>query len=275
MLHYHIRVDLKTRVREERYNMSLEELEAQYLVNYRNNKDFILNGRVIKIEDIEKIQINVSMDENSLAEIVAAIRIEDSRSRVGVMGGPSIRSRAADRLPDVSDQLLSGPPGYLLERTEDEGGMEEMDPKKVFIVHGHDDNLKQQLEIFLGRIGLTPIVLHREANQGLTILEKFEKYSDVQYAFVLLTPDDIGCSVKDKDQPVEQYKLRARQNVIFELGFFIGKLGRSNVCTLYVDGVETPNDISGLVYQKVNNNIEDVGFHIMQELKAAGLEIAF
>ena len=122
-------------------------------------------------------------------------------------------------------------------------------------------------------LGLTPIVLHREANQGRTIIEKFEAHSDVKYAFVLMTPDDIGCSAKDKGQPVENYKFRARQNVIFELGFFIGKLGRTNVCTLYVEGVELPNDISGLVYQQVNNNIEDVGYRIIKELKVAGLEV--
>lgn len=273
---YHIRVYLKSRVKEERYNMSIEELESRYLSNYRNKKDFILNGRLIRIEDIEKIQINESRNASELDRIAHEIEMEDSRSHIAVIGGPSIGSRAADRLPDVSDNLLLGPPGYLLETTkgeQEEGGGKEIDNKKVFIVHGHDENLKQQLEIFLNGIGLKPIVLHREANQGRTIIEKFEAHSDVKYAFVLLTPDDIGCSVNDKDQPVEDYKFRARQNVVFELGFFIGKLGRANVCTLYVQGVELPNDISGLVYQQVNNNIEDVGFHIIKELKAAGLEV--
>ncbi|MCI4056941.1 nucleotide-binding protein [Bacillus cereus] len=275
-MYYHIRVYLKSRIKEERYNISMEELETRYLSNYRKNKDFIVNGRLIRIGDIEKIQINESSFKWDLDNIVNELELEDSRSHIGVIGGPSIKSRAADLLPDVSDSLLLGPPGYLLEETEEEEeeeGGQEMDNKKVFIVHGHDNNLKQQLEIFLSGIGLKPIVLHREANQGRTIIEKFEAHSDVKYAFVLLTPDDIGCSVNDKDQPVEDYKFRARQNVIFELGFFIGKLGRANVCTLYVEGVELPNDISGLVYQKVNNNIEDVGFHIIKELKAAGLEV--
>ncbi|MBK5346093.1 nucleotide-binding protein [Bacillus sp. TH44] len=275
-MYYHIRVYLKSGVEEERYNMLIDELETRYLSNYRNKKDFIFNGRLIKISDIEKIQINQSGDEWVLDNIVHEIELEDSRSHIAILGGPSIKSRAADRLPDVSDKLLLGPPGYLVEATErkeEKGGGQEMDNKKVFIVHGHDENLKQQLEIFLSGIGLKPIVLHREANQGRTIIEKFEAHSDVKYAFVLLTPDDIGCSVKDKDQPVENYKFRARQNVVFELGFFIGKLGRANVCSLYVEGVELPNDISGLVYQKVNNNIEDVGFHIIKELKAAGLEV--
>jgi hypothetical protein len=81
---------------------------------------------------------------------------------------------------------------------------------KVFIVHGHDEEIKNQLEIFLNEIGLEAIVLHRKPDEGMTIIEKFERYSkDASYAFILLTPDDICYSVKKKE-------IRARQNVIFE-----------------------------------------------------------
>ncbi|MGB8035837.1 MAG: nucleotide-binding protein, partial [Nitrososphaeraceae archaeon] len=102
------------------------------------------------------------------------------------------------------------------------------DPKKVFIVHGHDDGSKNELASFLYRLGLTPIILHEQANEGRTVVEKFESYaSDVGYAFILLTPDDVGG--KDK----AELKPRARQNVILELGYFMGKLGRDRVCGLY------------------------------------------
>lgn len=271
-MYYHIRVSLKTRVRENKFNISLDELESRYLSKYRKGEDFILNGRVIKIDDIEKVYINESENLSDIDTLVATIEAEDRRSSIGVIGGPSIKWRAAGRLKDVTDDLLLEPPGCMIQEQKEQ--KTDMDKTKAFIVHGHDEGLKQQLEIFLSRLGIQPVVLHREANQGLTVLEKFEKHSEVQYAFVLLTPDDIGCSVKEKDQPIESYQFRARQNVIFELGFFIGKLGRAKVCTLYKDGVELPNDISGLVYQKVNDNIEDVGFHIIKELKAAGLEVS-
>ncbi|TFF45788.1 TIR domain-containing protein [Bacillus thuringiensis] len=271
-MYYHIRVSLKTRVRESKFNISLEELESRYLSKYRNGEDFILNGRVIKIDDIEKVYINESENESDIEAMAAQIELEDSRSHIGVIGGPSVQWRAANRLHNVTDDLILGPPGKMAQEPQEK--RVDADKTKVFIVHGHDEGLKQQLEIFLSRLGIKPVVLHREASEGLTVLEKFEKHSEVQYAFVLLTPDDIGCSVKEKDQPIESYKFRARQNVIFELGFFIGKLGRAKVCTLYKEGVELPNDISGLVYQKVNDNIEDVGFHIIKELKAAGLEVS-
>ncbi|PFC69937.1 hypothetical protein CN290_28595 [Bacillus cereus] len=274
-MYYHIRIDLTTRIRESKFNVTLEELEGRYLSKYRKGEDFTLNGRVIKTSDIQKMSINVSDHENDLANMESRIEYEDQQSHIVRLGGPSRKWRAAGRFKDVSDELLEGPPGYILKEETEVAASVEVDNTKVFIVHGHDDNLKQQLEIFLNGIGIKPVVLHREANEGLTVLEKFEKHSDVQYAFVLLTPDDIGCSVKEREKPVEEYSLRARQNVIFELGFFIGKLGRAKVCTLYKEGVELPNDISGLVYQKVNDNIEDVGFHIMKELRAAGLKVAY
>ncbi|HDX9549358.1 TPA: nucleotide-binding protein [Bacillus thuringiensis] len=274
-MYYHIRINLTTRVQESKFNITFEELEERYLSRYRKGEDFTLNGRVIKINDIQKMSINVSENENELDILVDRIEYEDQKSPLVRVGGPSRKWRAAGRLKDVSDELLEGPPGYMLKEVTEVAASVEVDNTKVFIVHGHDDNLKQQLEIFLNGIGIKPVVLHREANEGLTVLEKFEKHSDVQYAFVLLTPDDIGCSVKERAKSVEEYSFRARQNVIFELGFFIGKLGRAKVCTLYKEGVELPNDISGLVYQKVNDNIEDVGYHIMKELRAAGLKVTY
>ncbi|WHY03394.1 nucleotide-binding protein [Neobacillus sp. DY30] len=147
---------------------------------------------------------------------------------------------------------------------------------KVFIVHGHDERLKDQTSIFLSELGLEPIVLHRQADEGLTIIEKFEKYSDVGFAFILLTPDDIGYPVKEEEKS-EADRLkehRARQNVIFEFGYFIGKLGRRRVCCLYKEGVTLPNDVSGYLYKKVNNNIEEVAYTIVKDLKAVGVEVS-
>jgi predicted nucleotide-binding protein len=148
---------------------------------------------------------------------------------------------------------------------------------KVFIVHGHDDGLKAELEVFLKGVGLDPIVLHRQPDEGATLLEKFEKHSDVGYAFVLLTPDDAVCAVGEpngdaSDRPRE---MRARQNVIFEFGFFAGRLGRSRVCCLYKGGVTLPSDLGGLVYKQVDAGVEAVGFALLKELRAAGYSIDF
>ena len=112
---------------------------------------------------------------------------------------------------------------------------------RVFIVHGRDSEIKDQVAEHLRSMNLDPIILNEQANQGLTVIEKFEKHADVAFAVVLMTPDDIG----GPQSQGGNLGPRARQNVIFELGFFIGKLGRNRVCALTSGEVEIPSDYSG------------------------------
>lgn len=142
------------------------------------------------------------------------------------------------------------------------------DSDKIFIVHGRDRNTLVETENMIRRIGLEPIVLSRMASSGLTIIEKFEKYSNVKFAIVLLTPDDIGSLFEENTN----YSFRARQNVIFELGFFYGKLGRSNVCCITKSNIEKPSDIDGIVYLRFNESIEEVEYDLMKELNAANIK---
>ena len=138
----------------------------------------------------------------------------------------------------------------------------------VFIVHGHDVAAKESTARFIEKIGLNPIVLHEQPNAGRTIVEKFENYSNVGFAVALLTPDDIG-SVKGN---AKDLKYRARQNVILELGYFMGKLGRGRVCALYKEGVEIPSDYQGVLYIPMDS----AGAWKMQlakEIKNAGIEV--
>jgi CAP12/Pycsar effector protein, TIR domain len=99
--------------------------------------------------------------------------------------------------------------------------------RKIFIVHGHDDGSRETVARFLERIGFEPIILHKQANRGMTVVEKLTAYGDVGFAVVLLTPDDVGRSTKDTT-----LNPRARQNVVLELGYFIGRLTRARVCAL-------------------------------------------
>ena len=115
---------------------------------------------------------------------------------------------------------------------------------KVFFVHGHDNELKQEVARFIEKLGLDAVILHEQASEGKTIIEKIEKYSDVGYAIVLYTECDKGY---DKNKPNE-IKNRARQNVVFEHGYLIAKLGRERVCALVKGDVEKPGDISGVLY---------------------------
>jgi len=121
--------------------------------------------------------------------------------------------------------------------------------QKVFIVHGHDEAAKEAVSRFIEKLGFTAIILHEQPNAGLTVIEKFEAYSDVGFALVLLTPDDIG-GIPDKQN---ELKFRARQNVIFELGYFFARLGRQRVCALYKTEVELPSDIHGVLYIPLDN----------------------
>lgn len=115
---------------------------------------------------------------------------------------------------------------------------------KVFIVHGHDVETKESVARFLERLRLDPIILHEQPNSGRTIIEKFEAFSNVGFAVVLLTPDDVGASSATPNE----LKSRARQNVILELGYFMGKLSRYRVCALHKKGIEIPSDYQGILY---------------------------
>jgi len=147
--------------------------------------------------------------------------------------------------------------------------------KKVFVVHGHDHALKTDVERFIHQVGLEPIVLHRQPDKGQTLIEKFEQNSDVGFAFILLTPDEFAYTVDQEKLPDASRKkeLRTRPNVIFEFGFFVGKLGRQRVCCIYKEGVVLPSDLTGLIYKKVSDSIDSQAYSIIQELKAAGYKI--
>ena len=119
-----------------------------------------------------------------------------------------------------------------------------MDKSKVFIVHGHDEAAKEAAARFVEKIGLEAIILHEQASSGKTIIEKIEANSNVGFAIVLYTPCDEGAPKGKKDH----LKPRARQNVVFEHGYLMAKIGRKNVCPLVKGDLETPTDISGIVY---------------------------
>ena len=149
------------------------------------------------------------------------------------------------------------------------------DTNKVFIVHGRDDAAKANLEAFVREIGLEPIVLHRQADGGLTVIEKFEKYSDVGYAFILLTPDELAYLASDSSKPEAERGIerRARPNVIFEWGYFVGKLGRPRVCCISTGNVDLPSDMAGLVTKRYQSSVEEAGYGILKDLRAAGYKV--
>ncbi len=135
--------------------------------------------------------------------------------------------------------------------------------QKVFIVHGHDEVLRLEVENFIRKIGMSPVVLADQASGGSTIIEKIEKYDDVDFAIVLYTPCDVG-----KHKNASELNGRARQNVVFEHGYFIAKLGRDKVAAIVKHGVEIQNDIQGVVYIGAE---QDWKTSLLKEFHLAGL----
>lgn len=139
---------------------------------------------------------------------------------------------------------------------------------KVFLVHGHDRALLEQTARFLEKLDLEPVILFEQPGGGRTIVEKLELHGDVNAAVVLLTPDDVGAKAGSPEDVLP----RARQNVVLELGYFMGRLGRRNVAVLYGESVELPSDYRGVEYIKVD--VEAAWkLKLAQELKHAGLVV--
>jgi len=137
-----------------------------------------------------------------------------------------------------------------------------MPGNRVFIVHGHDNEMKEAVARFVQQLGLEPIILHERSSKGMTLIEKLEHYADVAFAVVLLSPDDVGTAVSGGAPAA-----RARQNVVFELGYFYGRLKRERVCTLRRGPVELHSDISGVVWTDWGG---DWRTELARELRDAG-----
>jgi predicted nucleotide-binding protein len=139
--------------------------------------------------------------------------------------------------------------------------------RKAFLVHGHDHYTRDAVARFLQVMGTEPIILSDRPGKGRTLIEKLEQESLAgSFAVVLLTADDVGAKKGDEDD----LRARARQNVILELGYFIGKLGRKNVAALYQDGVEIPTDYHGVEYLPLSG---DWKRRLANELRAAGFDV--
>ena len=158
----------------------------------------------------------------------------------------------------------------ISESVEDESLVaDSFDPKKVFIVHGHNEGIKQAVARLLERIGLTPIILAEQPDKGRTVIEKFEKEgNDVGFAVVLLTADDKG-----RKNYARKLQDRARQNVVFEMGYFMALLGRERVMLLLQEGVEEPSDLKGVVYTILDKD-EAWKYRLVKELREQGYSVS-
>jgi predicted nucleotide-binding protein len=208
--------------------------------------------------------------------------IEEMRVEIGLGGGELSRTHWAIKDEPLFDILLNK--GYITQQHINNSNSQlntqpafehalittppgEFNTAQVFIVHGHDEVAKLEMSSFISELGLQPIILHLQASSGRTIIEKIEHYSNVGFGIVLYTPCDVGYKAGDLTG-----KYRARQNVVFEHGFLIGKLGRARVSEIVRGNVEIPNDISGVVYVPMDQE-QKWKKELIIELREAGYQV--
>lgn len=254
---------------EYKTDLTKEQLISRFVEPYEQGMPIVINGKTVQPNDLERIKISKS--ERTIESFIPQIKAEDRASSVTFIGGPSYTYKAIGRATDVTDDFIEGAIGYkkvLAETKSHTHKSEEGEPNRVFIVHGHDESAQNKAARFVEKLGFEAIILHEKASSGRTIIEKIEHYSDVGFAIVLYTPDDVG---NVKSEP-DNLNVRARQNVVFEHGYLIGKLGRQNVSALVDGKLELPNDISGVVYISLDEG-SAWQLQLAKEMKQSGYKI--
>jgi len=177
----------------------------------------------------------------------------------GIGSGRAVVTSAIRELEHFSVDDDSGAPGTV--------SASQSHIRRVFVVHGHDNEIKETVARFLEKLGFETIILHERPSGGATVVEKIEDNANVGYAVVLLTPDDIGGDVTTPGK----LNPRARQNVILELGYFLGRLGRDRVCAIVNGRVEFPSDFAGIVYVPFEGEVWKTA--IVKELVHLGFQV--
>ncbi|MDY0144357.1 MAG: nucleotide-binding protein [Bacteroidales bacterium] len=271
-MYYHIKIELNEKNKKD-YHTNLAELDKTNIdevindtvLPYLQEKEFLFDGRMLTKSDIRSMKI---YETGQTSQIL--VEMEDNKNRNNEWFFPSNKQDvvAYERYSkDTTKNIFIDASKKL--NIKDSNIINKHNTNKVFIVHGHDEAVKTNVARFVEKLGLETIILHEQANKGQTIIEKFESNAaEVAFAIVLLTPDDIGAP---KNTP-DEIQLRARQNVIMELGYFCAALGRDKVCVLYKKDVEIPSDYLGVVYTEMDDK---EGWHLKlaKEMKEASLDI--
>lgn len=280
-------------------DLSKDQLLKHIVRPFGRNGRFFCKGTIVYPEEIETIRI-IETDRNSSA-ILAELKPKSFLP--GLFAATSDFELLEEKGRDVTRVFIQDNKGKKSAHKK----RFPHSSRDVFIVHGKDQKSAEELKSMLLGFGLSPIILHEQASGSRTIIEKLEKYSKVGYAFVLLTPDDAGYCQYEKRILTQDYAIkmtltlqrlrifakkqfepivgdgmknflnilrgRARQNVVFEFGYFVGLLGRDRVCCLYKGDVELPSDMDGIVYVPFKKSVSEAKPEIIKELKAAGMRL--
>lgn len=244
---------------------NLDEIEDEIVLPFLSKQSFLVDGTRIEIgaKSVKVFESSFPIDE-----CVELVNRQTPPNIVVYFGKEDILP-SDSVVTDITKTVFK----HAKERTGQEEGqkrIETVNSRNVFVVHGHDDGARESVESFLRSIGMTPIVLFEQHNKGKTIIEKIESFvDDVVYAIVLYTPCDEGKAKEDT-----QFMNRARQNVVFEHGYLMGRIGRERITALVKDKVETPGDMNGVVYVEMDDK-NAWRFKIAKELNVLGVEVDF
>ncbi|HHK6005717.1 TPA: TIR domain-containing protein [Neisseria subflava] len=269
---YHVLVETNEKDKNDR-NRKYHEFDIQdktklidkYAIPYLKEQTLRIDGYSIK----NACRFVVTQSDVNTETIVGIVKeYNKSDPFLALFYSREKASKDNQYTQDITDDILEEAQNLLSTAVLEPKKEQPISSNKIFIVHGRDHNLLTQVENALMKLGLNPIVLQEQANNGKTIIEKIEECTDVGFGIVLYTPCDEG-RLKSEDG---ELKPRARQNVVLEHGYLMGKLGRERVCCLVSDDVEFPSDIQGVVYTSAKN-VGQWKYDLAKELKAAGFDI--
>lgn len=286
-MYYHVILDLDDKFYKRRPEqveiksdlIDLNEIKAKYIESYEIGNPILMNGRTIPVDHIKRLRIFQSeISAQTLKQQESARReAEDRNSDVLVVGFYFNDLKSAIlKQKEITDDLVKYAKGTKKQVIQQINENAKVTPTKVFIVHGRDDALIHEVQNFLYKLSLEGIVLNQHLNQGRTIIQKLLDLAldpQVGFGIVLYTPDDLGQISRELEQNSEM-TARARQNVIFEHGLLVGKLGMSKVIALKKSDqfLEMPNDLSGVIYEQYDSS-GSWQYRIAKEIKAQGYNI--
>jgi predicted nucleotide-binding protein len=263
---YHIEFLTNSNHTEFKLDLSEEELQTLYIEPYLYGEKVVLNGRTVDTTKIQTIKIFKTL--NSIEEILIRVRknIDTDPDPMSILRSPV--QEALEHTETVTDNFIKSSAGSKKRHQKSLNHYAKLTNNQVFIVHGHDNEAKTEVARFIEKLGLEAIILHEQTSGSATVIEKIEKHTNVGFGIVLYTSCDIG-NVKSKP---EELNNRARQNVVFEHGYLMGKIGRRRVAALVKGDLETPSDISGMVYVGMDPT-KGWQLTLAKEMKALGLDV--
>jgi len=225
----------------------IARVERDYIVSLKHDESI----GIISKKDFDTLHIELGIEPFEMNRTHWAIKDDDLRE---ILSDNGLLGESTDSMLETPPIIPSNP-------------IEKADQNRAFIVHGHDEQAKNLTKRYVESRRLAPIILHQQAGRGMTIIEKIDHYSNVRFGIVLYTECDVGAKKNSLT-----YKWRARQNVVFEHGYLIGKLSCERVAAIVSGDVETPNDISGVAYitmdpagrwkDELDKELRDAGYQL-------------